>query len=246
MWHDSDNARRRKSKGFTLVELLAVISILMVLVMLLMPAVNAAKRSMYKMNLQARITELDGGARTYSRNNFNCFPGQLDPNRLTGSSDGGRSGSQVLAACLFGYYSSGTSGIDTPTPTVSANYASYKLGDLLKFDPNQSNSHNNAIWDRVPGNNKMVICYYPARLGYDDLTQYIENDNTWWTGNTSWCSTEDPSGKIGSTGFQHYIKDRRFNGASSTVPYNKGEFLILAPAVTTTRSYGTSQDLHNW
>jgi len=223
--HRADRCGRRfvrAGRGFTLVELLIVISIIVLLVTILTPALNAVRRSAMAARSSARINELSNGAGTYYQDNGNLYPGQRYPKKL-GSGSGKYTGSQILAARLFGY---AYTKINTADPGGSGVYAPVIAGDLVTV-----NGKKNSISDRFSKDSPKAILYYPSRLGKTDLSQFVEGDNAAYTGAAKWTS------------FNDYIKNTNISAASN-IPYNAGKFLLIAPGGD--REYGTEDDVKNW
>lgn len=213
-------------RGFTLVELLVVISIIALLVTLLTPAFQAAKNAAYRARTKARLVELSTGAEMYAQNNRNLFPGQLYPGELTGSSPSGPyTGSQVLAACLFGY---DYAHIGNVHPPLQSNYAPVDQDDLIKAG---TGNRTNSIWDRFPWTDKKAVCYYPARPGVTGTPQFKEGDNKAYTSGNSWDGGN----------FAAFIRDERFDGSG---PYNAGDYILLAAGIDA--NYGTLDDVKNF
>ena len=86
---------QKMEKGFTLIELMVVISIIVILVAMLYPSVMSAVLTANAAVVQVRITEL-GNACTQYRGDNNYYPGQNNLNRLNPLT-----GSQLLAEALF-------------------------------------------------------------------------------------------------------------------------------------------------
>ncbi|HUU58358.1 MAG TPA: prepilin-type N-terminal cleavage/methylation domain-containing protein [Phycisphaerae bacterium] len=222
--HRADRCGRRMARArraFTLVELLIVISIIVLLVTILTPALNAVRRSAMAARSSARISELSNGAGTYYQDNGNLYPGQRHPNVL-GSGSGKYTGSQVLAARLFGY---AYAKINTADPGGSGKYAPVTAGDLVTV-----NTKMNSVSDRFSKDSPKAILYYPSRLGKTDLSQFVVGDNSPYTGAAKWTS------------FNEYIRNE--NLSASSMPYNAGKFLLIAPGAD--REYGTQDDVKNW
>jgi prepilin-type N-terminal cleavage/methylation domain-containing protein len=90
-------------KGFTLIELMVVISVIVILVAILYPSVASAILSARAAQVQTRITELGNGCTQYRGDN-NYYPGQstTDMTELGRNSQAGTTtGSQLLAEALF-------------------------------------------------------------------------------------------------------------------------------------------------
>lgn len=221
----------RAGRAFTLIELLVVIAIIGLLATLLLPALGVIKNRAKAARAQARIKELSDGAYMY-KEATGYFPGQLYPEKLAGSG-GLYTGSQVLAACMFNF------SLDALNPEPTEEYASLRPDDLIEIK-----GRKNTISDRfgrTEADGAMAILYYPARLDSTGLNQFRELDNDAYTSGSTWDNR--PGGAAGSP-FQQYIRNYTLYGASSSTPYNAGEFLLLAAG--SDRKYGTVYDVKNW
>ena len=218
----------------TMIELLVVISIIILLVTMLLPAYQKVKDSVYATRSKARITELSIGASAYSQASSGLYPGQLYPNMLTGGG-GPYTGTQWLAACLFGIPYSRLSLAFNPAGHPDANslfapYVSGTGGDLIQAG---TGPRSWSIWDKFPRGVPMSFCYYPARLGATGLGQFVEADNTAYTSGTAW---------LGGS-FNAFITDQRLTTTPPT-PYNAGSFLLFGPSID--GKYGSLDDGKNF
>ena len=222
-------------KAFTLIELIVVISIIALLISILLPALSKATKLAACSRTRARISELAAGCEAYHTDN-GYYPGQQYHSELMG--DGGSfTGSQWLAKALF------TDPSTTPS-FPQAKYAPLHVEDDLINHPNHSED-TPTISDRDDSSGApMPILYYPARLGVSGLRQYKEADNAPYTQGVHWqYPSDDTTG--GQTPFEKYIKDRRFQGNSSTTPYRPQQFLMIAAGMD--RKYGTDDDIkYGW
>lgn len=80
------HARRRPPRGFTLLELLAVLAIILVLVGILIPTVNRVRGTAQEARVRAQITSLDAAIERYKMD-FNAYPGPLPRTQLFPDSD---------------------------------------------------------------------------------------------------------------------------------------------------------------
>jgi prepilin-type N-terminal cleavage/methylation domain-containing protein/prepilin-type processing-associated H-X9-DG protein len=71
-------ANAARSAGFTLVELLVVITIIGMLMALLLPAVNSARESGRRLQCQNNLKQIGEAAHLFQAD-FNCFPGYWSP-----------------------------------------------------------------------------------------------------------------------------------------------------------------------
>jgi type II secretory pathway pseudopilin PulG len=219
-------ARTPRPAAFTLVELMIVVSIIMILTMILMPAVTTVIRYAKATRGQAVVYSLKQGCFAYQQAHRR-FPGQLYPQMLAG--DGGPyTGSQVLAACMIGYAFT-----DIPAASIGDDKIKQEFGSLSPRELITVNNRPNTISDNfadTPAEGAMAVLYYPARLGIEGLDQYKEGDNAAYL-------TGDHSPKWKS--FKDYIESPSLDAE----PFNPDEFILIAPG--SDREYGTSTDFTN-
>jgi len=206
--------------GFTLVELLVVISIIVLLVAILLPTLSRARKEAANIFTNVRITDLSNGCIIYHKTH-DYYPGQQYASELKGSTGGTFTGSQWLARSLF------TDPDATPV-YPNSKYAPVRAAEDL-INPVTSGYHTISDCNKTT-RNVLPILYYPARSGESGLSQYKEGDNSdYTTGHTG----------TGSKSFSDFIKNERF-GQSDT-PYNPGAYLLIAAGMD--RLYFTNDDL---
>ncbi|MCD4700142.1 MAG: type II secretion system GspH family protein [Phycisphaerae bacterium] len=93
----SKNRNRRPATGFTLVELLVVVAIIVLLAGILLPALNKFRIAAKKAKTQSAINLIDGACRYYF-NDFDGYPPSHDDTNYSGWYGG-----QLLALFLTGY-----------------------------------------------------------------------------------------------------------------------------------------------
>ena len=164
-------ARTFGPAGFTLVELLVVISVILLLAMLLMPTVQMIIRQFYAGRSAMMVRRLHDGALLYKeRTKF--LPGEKKDTKVPGGgstgdvrlamNSGAITGSQVLAACLFDIeYDELHLDFSDPEKAkridASKVYATFKPEYLINYA-----SRPNSISDGFPKNKAKPICYFLA------------------------------------------------------------------------------------
>ncbi len=236
------HSHRGATGGFTLVELLAVMSIILLLLGMLMPTVVTIMESRHVHRCSYYVSALGRGAESYWTENRNYYPGQLDSSVLTGNG-GPYTGSQVMAARMFGY---GYDKISHDNPEPSSKYVKYNAGML--FDPNDMYANSgygggdrpNTLSDGFP--DPLPILYFPSRRGKTGLGQYklADNNDYQHRKDDDW---RYPWGRSQNT-FEAYIENEDHPDTSTGIPYNDGEFLLIAPGRN--RRYGDDDDIRNW
>lgn len=193
-------------KGFTLIELMVVVSVIVILVAILYPSVASAILSARAAQVQTRISELGNGCILF-HNDTNYYPGQSPADLLELAN--GTTGSQLLAEKMFldfndtDWYGSMTGSNDLTSTAAStynrstwhwkSRYAPLNWGvvstagtgtttprcDLMTSAPSDTAvaSKPYCIADQF-ATNFLPILYFPARLAVTDLSQFQESDNS--------------------------------------------------------------------
>ncbi len=232
--------KRKYFVGFTLVELLVVMSIVIVLLAMLMPTVVSIMESRYAHKSSYYVSALARGAESYWVDNRNFYPGQANTEPLENNT---YTGSQILAACVFGY---SLDDINRENPEPKSEYMTYKPGMLFNPDDYYNNvpsgmNRPNTLSDGFP--DPMPILYFPSRKGISGLLQYKLGDNDVYRQKPSeqWVQIWDQST------FKSLIRDADADGDESVddndKPHKDGKFLLIAPGID--RQYGGDNDITN-
>ena len=194
--------RGKTQKGFTLLELLVVSSIIVILVGILYPTINVAMMTARASQVRNRVAELSDGCLLY-RDENGFYPGQglWNPAEF----NHGTTGSQLLAEALFldlgdKAWDGGTGKTNLTTANPAANrsrwhwkgvYAPLRFGtmtnqaaaiprsDLLTSSPSDPavSGRPYCISDQFT-NDCLPILYFPSHLNAADCTQFVETDNS--------------------------------------------------------------------
>lgn len=233
---------QRRTKGFTLIEMLVVTAMIVLLVSIIVPAVGRAMLLSKVAASRARIHSLAAACQNYfDDTGRRYFPGQTSPSLdwLTGSAvpPGGnndlKTGSGVLALALFNP-KNGSFTDRAGLRSTNAGYIAYADDWFVKSPANDSL----IIADAV-GDGKAIV-YYPSRIGQ---TGYDSTNHVFYA-----FSYGDNSSLTGSdiTTFTSYINDLKFGSAAAPAnPYNESTFLLMAPGTVFDPANGASRTYFN-
>lgn len=84
----------KNKNGFTLVELLAVVSILAILALIVTPAVMTIRQNTLERSLQGKFNQINIAAKDWASKHLNLIPSDVNECSCNGSSD----------SCISGYY----------------------------------------------------------------------------------------------------------------------------------------------
>ncbi len=116
---------RRLNKGFTLVELLVVIAIIGILIGLLLPGLNRARKQALKLNCQSNLRQIGIAIRTYLNDYNQQFPATSAASG-TVTSPGGRA---ALALLTSNNYLDNPAVFKCPSSTTAAAGITAAAGD---------------------------------------------------------------------------------------------------------------------
>jgi len=171
MTHRNTNRSRRNHRGFTLVELMFVVAILMLLLAILTPATFKAILLAKKTELRTFVTELGKGVTMYRRDeDHGYYPGQQFGDSMQVN---GLTGSEILAEAMWEDNTNGNGRLDVFPPTEK--YLAYTPEHILidgsrYFIADPSSKHVDE--DAPDVNTQRIIAYYPSIM-----------ENTGGTGN---------------------------------------------------------------
>ena len=210
-----------RAAGFTLVELLVVISIILLLAMLLMPTVQTYITQVYLAKSATMIRSLHDGAMVYKERNKR-FPGEIkDP--VMGDIrqkmySGQLTGSQVLAACLFNIeYKDLNSTIGSHDIDASKTYAKYKPEYLIDYEGKK-----NSLSDGFPPDKAMPILYY---LSSNSLAQRNKPDQFEYRHNAVYLKNQS---SVRPPTRSHLISWVQARATSTSRVLNDGQFILIA------------------
>ncbi len=106
-------------RGFTLVEMLVVISVIVLLAGIVLPTILQVRRQVAVKASQATINNLEAGCKLY-RDDWGEFPPDDDREMTAWQCPTGWNGAKMLVQCLLGYFPDiGNDGKPHPTDTVT-------------------------------------------------------------------------------------------------------------------------------
>lgn len=214
------------AKGFTLLEILVVIAILGVLMLIIVPSIQSARRSALLLQTEARIQSLEDGIDGfYSFSGRYYYPGQTPrgQNVLGNALTGSRLLAQALWTPREEDYIAADAG-DLPGGYPTGAYTGHSDNYEMSY---QGVDH--LLSDDFSGD-LMPILYYPAcpgTQGKDADAQYKYKHNQ---------AISTPGGE--EADFYEFISE------DGDRPYNPGKYLLIAPGAD--REYFTADDITNF
>lgn len=227
--------KTRTHRGFTLTELIVVISIIALLVGIIGPSVGKVRDLSFKAKSTAAVQELASGAMQY-KSEYNYYPLQ------TGWPDSTNQASRYFGASMLGYIVTSTDNnpIDPskdPFPTALQHERKTLISEsndrfLTASTEIKSNRKTGATvtapeftpLDQWKKGEEMAVLYYPSNIGNDGglastSPAFTLNANNFYT------SKNLPDNNSNSGNFK--IVDDKF-GSSSAKAFNSDSFLLIA------------------
>jgi len=222
-----DSINSRASAGFTLVELLVVMSIIGVLIGLLMPAVNAAVRAARVARTQAIIQSLTVGLEAF-KGDWGVYPPSNNDNasgdKLEGGPTGEGKGNPLMALALMGPDGKGwgvkvagqTGGTDGILPFGGVARNAY--GPYFQ----QESGAMGYVKDGFPGVTAGLILYYRFDPGDSSEGGVFGNYN----------EKDNPRDKDLRTGFRdasHFRLSAMYTVADGAKRWQREDYLLISP-----------------
>lgn len=237
-----------KSAGFSLVELLVVISVIAILASLLIPSVTRALVSGRTVRTQAIIKSFNDGLNKWYLDNRHTYPGQRKEHWSDGFFGDGvaapTTGSQLLTRAMF-TSKEGNFPTDGYVPFSS---------NLVKADINGVHCISDDYPDEEPRKDQHPILYFPSRMGNKGTVEdafvtelYKDGDNSWQI-NAGHVAENPPPDSDPLDRFKWLAADPRFSVKVGGVDVPKGlhteSFLLIAAGED--GKYFTEDDVKNW
>ena len=225
-----------RHRGFTLVELLVVISIIALLATLLIPTIQTILQQVYVGRSAFMVRRLHDGAMLY-RDRTGFFPGEIKDSKVPHASGyprqamdaGALTGSQVLAACAFDI---DYDDLDNPNAIninqVSNSYVPYREDDLISYDTSLTNTpsfKHNTISDGFPTDKAMPVCYF---LASNSPTQNNKTTQFNFLHNKVYLDAQGNDPQLTQTHFNTWLDSK---APSPNTVLNNGEFILMAPGL---------------
>ncbi|MFP4052374.1 MAG: type II secretion system protein [Phycisphaerae bacterium] len=214
----------RPAGGFTLVELLVVIVIILMLMGILVPTVRSVMETITVTEARTRLKTLDQSIQLWGKQNAGYFPGQI----LASQSDNPLevTGSHLAAEALFTAVIEEDGKEKKVFPSTTA-YAEFESGQLMDYEIDGKKTED-VLSDGY--SDAMPILYYPARTDMlGKAEQYQEDDN---------AALLVHSGDEANTG------GKLTDVVTGNPPVNNGTYLLIGAGPD--RLYFTPDDINNF
>lgn len=252
-------------RGFTAVEILIVVAIMLLLISLAVYGLAAAKKAARRAETVARLNAISMAIHAYYAD-FSMYPPSSNSASTTYA---GLEGSQILTECLMGWQPLGTDGGDTSSNVygfrMKKNGVGKVYGPYINPDPKTFNTANHTFIDargysilyykaaslsRGATTRPVTAIFGTTSLDSDTATSanFITMNGIFQAGdNTNWWNTDGSTGALGAEGSQASFLKLIGSSAGTNVPAagdvitGQQSFLLVAPGED--NQYFTADDV---
>lgn len=232
-------AMKNGNKGFTLIELIVVISIIALLVGIIGPSISKVRELGFKAKSTAAIQELASGAMQY-KSEYNYYPLQTPyPSSFSSKA------SAAFGAYMLGYdvtNAANTAFISPDDHTIATSLQHDRKPIISESNDRFSTGGSGSLAEYTPldqwkKGDELAVLYYPSNIGNDGTTfnsVFTDDINSDYGATLPVTSDHD----------KFNLRDTKFGTGSDSRIFNADSFLLIAPGID--RAYFTGDDIKNF